>query len=267
MADQRQQQREHPDRCFALTVAYDGRRYAGWQVQPNQATIQGEVERVLAQLIQQPIRVRAAGRTDAGVHAEGQLVSFRAQTRLDQAELHSGLNALLPDDICVTAVYPAVDGFDARRHNQGKHYRYRIHNDRSLPLAWRGKAHLVRQGLDPNTMARAAEQLVGRHDFAAFRAADCDRQTTVRTLFRCSISQYGKRLQIDVEGEGFLKNMVRIIAGTLIDVGRGRLDLAAFGELLGGSRRRIEAGMTAPAAGLTLVRVFFDPNHASYTKR
>ncbi|MBK8482011.1 MAG: tRNA pseudouridine(38-40) synthase TruA [Proteobacteria bacterium] len=242
-------------RNIRLTIAYDGSAYHGWQYQPRQPTVQGAIEACLQQLTQQPCRVRAAGRTDAGVHALGQLASFTSETALSCAALRRGLNALLAPDIVIRGVEDVDLTFDARRDNLGKHYRYAIHNARRLEAPLTGHAWHLRHELDATAMARAAWSLVGHHDFSAFRAADCDRLDTHRTISRASIARGdGPELLLDIEGTAFLKNMVRIIAGTLVEVGCGRMPPARIGELLHqGDRRR--AGPTAPAHGLTLVKV------------
>lgn len=242
-------------RNLRLTVAYDGTAYHGWQVQPTCPTVQGELERCLRQLTQQPCRVRGAGRTDAGVHARGQLANVCCETALACDTLLRGLNALLPADIVVRAVDDVPLSFDSRRDNRGKHYRYSVYNGRWPIGSMQRQALQQRAALDLPAMAAAGWQLVGTHDFSAFRAADCDRENTVRTIFRCSIRRQDELVAIDVEGTAFLKQMVRIIAGTLIEVGLGRRAPATIDQLLHcGDRTR--AGFTAPAHGLCLVEVF-----------
>lgn len=243
-------------RNIRLTIAYDGSAYHGWQVQPEARTVQGTIERALAQLTQGRCRLRAAGRTDAGVHAEGQIANFHTETQLSCERLRRGANALTPSDIDVLMAEDVALGFDSRRDVIGKHYRYALVNGPRLPPLARGRFHHIRKPLDVPAMAAAARRLVGTHDFAAFRAADCERKTTRRTLFRCSVGRVeGGVLHIDVEGTAFLKHMVRVIAGTLIDVGLGRMPVEAMDDLLARGDRR-EAGLTAPAHGLTLVEVF-----------
>jgi tRNA pseudouridine38-40 synthase len=246
-------------RNIRLVIAYRGTAYSGWQIQPNAPTVQGEIERRLEQMTGSPCRLRAAGRTDAGVHAEGQLANFRTESAIAVGAFLRGLNALLPDDIAIRSAEEVDIDFDSRRHNKGKRYRYRIWNERPrspsvAPAVW----HLHRP-LDVEAMARAARLLVGTFDFSAFRSATCDCETTIRTIYRCSVAAAGPErpagLQIDVEGTAFLKNMVRIIAGTLVDVGRGRRDPESIPALLS-SGDRTQAGVTAPALGLTLQRVF-----------
>lgn len=242
-------------RNIRLTLAYDGAAYHGWQRQPGQPTVQGAIEACLQQLTQQPCRLRGASRTDAGVHALGQVASFRSETTLSCAALARGLNALLPPDIVVRHAEDVDLTFDPRRDCAGKHYRYALHNARTLQAPLTGHAWQLRGPLDVGAMAEAAWSLVGEHDFAAFRAADCDRLDTRRTIYRASVARgVGPALLLDLEGTAFLKNMVRIITGTLVEVGRGRMRPAIIGELLAhGDRRR--AGPTAPPYGLVLVQV------------
>lgn len=242
-------------RNIRLIVAYDGTAYCGWQLQPAAPTVQGAIEGVLAQLTQAPCRLRGAGRTDAGVHAEGQVANFLTMTRLDCHRLLRGLDALLPRDIAIRAVDEVALEFDARRDNHGKHYRYLVFRPRERDVACCKRAWHVHGPLDLSLMARAATRLIGRHDFAAFRAADCERETTIRTISRLTITEQPPVLRIDVEGTAFLKNMVRIITGTLVELGRGRHGLERIDELLAtGDRRR--GGATAPAQGLTMMKVF-----------
>ncbi|PID39146.1 MAG: tRNA pseudouridine(38-40) synthase TruA [Proteobacteria bacterium] len=253
--DRRGQPSEQAARNLRLVVAYDGSTYCGWQRQPRVPTVQGTIEAALAQLTQAPVSLRGAGRTDAGVHAEGQVANFYSDSALSSHRLLKGLNALLPAPIAVRSVEDVSLDFDARRDNEGKHYRYQLYRPQHRDTERVRRAWHVFGELDLEAMARAGQALVGRHDFAAFRAADCERETTVRTLYRVGLRQRGELLLIDVEGTAFLKNMVRIIAGTLVDIGRGRLPEGRAHELLA-SGDRTAGGVTAPAAGLTLQRVY-----------
>ena len=242
-------------RNIRLVIAYDGRAYHGWQVQPNTTTVQGTIEGVLAQLTQRPCRLRVAGRTDAGVHADGQVANFTTESSLSCERLVRGLNALLPHDIAILRVDEVSGNFDARRDNGGKHYCYRIFNRREPSVRRVGRSWHYWADLDLRPMVRAAQLLVGEHDFAAFRAADCDRETTTRMLYRCTLTAEPPSIIIDVAGTAFLKNMVRIIVGTLVDIGRGYLPEERVEAMLSGGDRTI-GGQTAPAVGLTLVRVY-----------
>ena len=242
-------------RNLRLVIAYQGTRYAGWQLQPRSPTVQGTIEEKLLQMTQQLCRLRVAGRTDAGVHARGQVANFRTESGLNERAFFRGLNALLPDDIAILAVDEVAPEYDSRRHNQGKHYRYSIWNQRAPSPELAATTHHLHRPLDVVAMARAARCFVGTHDFASFRSASCERLTTVRSLYRCSISWAPPLVHIDVEGTAFLKNMVRIIAGTLVEVGRGDRGAESIQELLGQARRP-EAGVTLPPQGLCLMRVF-----------
>jgi tRNA pseudouridine38-40 synthase len=242
-------------RNIRLVIAYQGTAYAGWQIQPVDPTVQGVIEARLQQMTQQPCRLRAAGRTDAGVHAAGQLANFRTESTISLRSFHRGLNALLPDDIAILSVEEVPLEFDSRRHNLGKRYRYSIWNQRTPSAELAARTLHLHRPLDLPSMARAARLLVGVHDFIAFRAADCERKTTVRTLYRVTLSDERPLIHIDVDGTAFLKNMVRIIAGTLVEVGRGDRDSQSIAELLR-SGRRPQAGVTLPPHGLCLMRVF-----------
>lgn len=248
-----------------FVIEYDGTDFAGWQAQaPGARTVQGALEAALLRVTGCATRVAGAGRTDAGVHAEGQLASCRIETRLDAATLARALNAVLPPDLAVRSAEEAPAQFHARRAARGKLYRYRVWNGpvRS-PLRERTHA-FVRAPLDLGAMRRGAAPLVGRHDFASFetrgresgRAGDAGPAgSTVRTLFRVEVGgTSGAEVFLDFEGDGFLRYMVRSLAGTLLEVGRGVRPEADLARVLAARDRR-EAGPTAPARGLVLVRV------------
>lgn len=250
-------------RSFRFVLEYDGSDFEGWQVQAGTRearTIQGELEAALAALGIRSLgghraRVRGAGRTDAGVHAMGQVASARLDCRLDAKTLLRALNARLPRDIVVLAVEQVPEGWDALREARGKHYRYQIWNGlRRSPLRL-GRWHWVAEPLDLEAMQTAAPSWIGQHDFAAFQGAGSAVKTTVRTLEAIAIAgATGAEIQLDFRGEGFLRHMVRNLAGTLIEIGRGRWAPAEASEILG-SCDRARAGPTAPASGLQLVAV------------
>jgi tRNA pseudouridine38-40 synthase len=251
---------------FRLVLEYDGAQFAGWQAQAGGArTVQGALEAALQQLTGAPVAVVGASRTDAGVHAEGQVASMSLGTRLDPAALVRALNALLPEDVAVRDVALAPEGFHARRDARSKLYRYAIWNgtERS-PLRGR-RFYAVRRPLDLGAMRTAAAALVGTHDWSAFQvrgsewraegAAQGRPRSAVRQVMRLSVLGFGGgEVFAEVEGEGFLRQMVRTLVGTLIEVGRGRRDPSSMPALLE-CRDRAAAGPTAPAHGLTLVRV------------
>jgi len=240
-----------------LTIEYDGTAYGGWQVQENAPSVQGTVEEAIRRMANDPgVRLRAAGRTDAGVHARGQVANFYTEAEIPPHGWRKGLNSLLPPDVAVRDAVEVGLEFDARRHARGKLYRYSIYNHETRsPLCARYAWH-VRSRLDEAAMNAAAAPLVGQHDFSAFRAADCERLSTVRDLSRLTVRREGDLLQIDVVATAFLKNMVRSIAGTLVAAGRHELqpgDVAVIRD--GGDRTR--AGVTAPPHGLCLVEVYY----------
>jgi tRNA pseudouridine38-40 synthase len=245
-------------RILKLTLEYDGTAYGGWQRQNNAPTVQQQLEEKLREMTLEPeLKVTGAGRTDAGVHALGQVASCETQSQIPLYGFLRGLNTKLPGDISVLSVEDAAPDFNARFRARSKLYRYRILN-RPARSAMRERFvwHVPAPALDLERMQAAAEPLRGRHDFAAFRSADCERQTTERNLARVDVTRPDDEIIVEVEGDAFLHNMVRIIAGTLVLAGRGDLDAAGVREILE-SRDRTLAGMTAPAHGLCLMRVFY----------
>jgi len=240
-----------------LVLEYDGTRYVGWQVQPNGPSIQAEVERALATLRKAPLRITGAGRTDAGVHALGQVASFPEERPLPLSAYLKGMNALLPEDVAVRAATLEPDGFDARRDALGKRYRYRIQNLETRSPLGRRTAWQVFRPLDVEAMRAAARPLLGRHDFAAFQAADCEAHHAVRDLSRLEVlGQTRGEIQVVAEATAFVKHMVRNLVGTLVAVGLGSEPPEWVAEVLAG-RDRARAGATAPAHGLCLEEVFY----------
>lgn len=240
-----------------LTLEYDGSAYVGWQVQPNGPSIQSRVELALRELLGQPIAIVAAGRTDAGVHARGQVVAFDAPRELPLKAYWKGLNSLLPDDISVVAAESVDAAFDPRRWARGKRYRYRISNRPTRSPLLRHTRWEVFTPLDARAMQEAARCLLGRHDFQAFRASDCQARHAVRELTRVEIEgEGGAQLELVFEGTAFVKNMVRNLVGSLVEVGRGRHPASWLAAVLAG-RDRTRAGPTAPPHGLCLEAVFY----------
>jgi tRNA pseudouridine38-40 synthase len=241
---------------FRLVLEYDGTDFAGWQSQAQgERTVQATLVAALAEFTTGPVRVAGAGRTDAGVHAEGQVAAATLDTRLDAATLLRALNAKLPPDLAVVAAAPAPDGFDPRREAKGKLYRYAVWNGTEPSPLRRRRWHHVREPLDVPAMRSAAADLVGRRDFASFQGAGSSATSTLRTLTRAAVEGGARgEVRFELEGDGFLRHMVRNAVGTLLEVGLGRRDPGSLPALLA-ARDRSRAGPTAPACGLTLVRV------------
>lgn len=245
---------------FKITIAYDGTNFFGWQFQPNCRTVQGAFQDAWRQITREELSVSASSRTDAGVHALGQTVGVDSNTHLTTEQLFSALNATLPHDVIVKQVEEAPAGFHATRDAQGKRYRYSICNSRGRPLFDRNYVWHVPKPLNATVMHLAGQQLVGTHDFASFQSAGSERENTVRTItaieVRQGIGDLDSRVEIDVEGNGFLYNMVRIIAGSLVDVGAGRRDTQWLADALAACDRKA-AGRTAPPQGLCLLQVYY----------
>jgi tRNA pseudouridine38-40 synthase len=239
---------------FKLILEYDGAAYHGWQVQPGLATIQGRLQEALAGLAGGPVLVTGAGRTDAGVHALGQVASFEAPIRLEPGVLQRALNAELPRDIVVVQAAEAAPDFDARFSARSKTYRYTLLR-RAYPSAWHaGRVLFVPHALDAAAMIEASRSIVGCHDFSAFRAGTCAAKSPVRTVHEALWRADGDFWHFEITANAFLQHMVRILVGTLLEVGRGRRTAAALAELLASRDRRL-AGKTAPPHGLCLVGV------------
>lgn len=239
-----------------LTIAYDGTHYSGWQIQPNGLAVQQVVEEAMEKLLGEKILLRSSGRTDAGVHARGMPAAFFTERDLPLRAYIEGCNRYLPDDIAVISARTVVDSFKPIKDALRKHYRYTILCSTVRSPLDRHYTWLVRDPLDIAAMRTAADHFAGRHDFAAFRASNCVAKTTVRHIDSVEISTDGPYVIIDVVGEGFLKNMVRVMAGTLTDIGRGRFSPEHIIRLLENGDRK-KAGVTAPASGLCLMSVCY----------
>lgn len=239
---------------YKLIVAYDGTDYHGWQVQARERTVQGVLEDAVARLFGEASRVAAAGRTDAGVHASGQVAAFSSNRERSAETVLSGLNALTPTDLSIRSVDLVDEAFDPRRDARSRLYRYRIWNTRWPSPFWRRYTwHLARR-LDVERMNAAAHVLVGEHDFTSFQAADCDAEHAVRSISHSQLEGDGEVITYSVEASAFLRHMVRNIMGTLVEVGSGERDVADIEPLLAARDRNL-AGATAPASGLFLERV------------
>ena len=252
---------------FKLTLAYDGAEFSGWQAQPGRRTVQGELERAWLEITGETVRLNAAGRTDAGVHAAGQVVSVESATTIPPDSLVHALNSKLPDDAAVQLVELVADGFHATHDAKFKRYRYTIFNDARRPVFARKYAWHIPPPLDVAAMQAGGAQMIGTHDFACFQSVGSERESTIRTLFAVDVAplapgssnrgpsvaahEQNALVTIDVEGDGFLYNMVRTIAGTLVEVGRGKRPPEWVAEVIA-AKDRCAAGQTAPAHGLCM---------------
>jgi tRNA pseudouridine38-40 synthase len=240
---------------FKITVEYDGSSYCGWQRQKTDPTIQASLENALLQITGKTVVVSGSGRTDAGVHALGQVASFRADTRLDAPTLQRAMNSLLPPDIAIRSCKLVSDAFHARFSAKSKVYRYRIANRAVRTPIGRQYTWHVKAILDTGAMAHAVTWLIGTHDFGAFEGAGSPRRTRIRTVSRADLSKsQNQEVTFEIEADGFLRFMVRNIVGTLVAVGRKKITPAQFKQILDSKDRR-NAGPTAPPHGLVLVAV------------
>jgi tRNA pseudouridine38-40 synthase len=243
-------------RNLKLIVSYDGTDFNGWQTQPGYRTVQETLETAIAALTGEPVRANASGRTDTGVHAVGQVVNFYSNTAHPPEVLVRALNAHLPPDAVVREAEEVPQAFDANRDAKRKLYRYVIHDGPVPDLFLRRYCHHTKHRLDAAAMRRAAEPLRGRHEFHSFETDWPNRMSSVRTITHLAVSRMGDWIWLDVEADGFLYNMVRAIAGTLINVGRGHWPETHVAEILR-AEDRTQAGPTAPAQGLFLMRVTY----------
>jgi tRNA pseudouridine38-40 synthase len=247
-----------PERNVRLTISYDGTGYCGWETQKNGVAIQEVIEKAIAKITGEEVALEGSGRTDAGVHALAQVATFRLRHRIPARKLVLALNATIPDDVAVLDAEDVGPDFHARFSAVSKTYRYTILDDRvRRPLLRRTSYHFP-QPLDASAMHEAAQAIVGTHDFRAF-AKEADRKRScVRTMFRAAVSRDGVLIHVEITGDGFLYNMIRILTGTLIEVGLGRRPVDALARLVRGGRRP-HAGFTVPPHGLCLLGVDYPP--------
>lgn len=244
-------------RRIRLTVEYDGTAYSGWQRQLNAISVQQRLEEAVAKLTGEAVSLTGASRTDAGVHALGQVAHFDTTSRIPGDKFAFALNTMLPPDIRVSSSFETRPDFHARFDAKGKLYRYLIHNHpHASALGRNTHAHAI-YPLDEYLMHEEAQSLTGTHDFAAFAASGSIVKDTVRTVYEARVLRDGCEVELLIRGDGFLYNMVRIIAGTLIAVGSGKLAPGAFKRAIK-SGNRLDLGPTAPACGLTLMRVYYN---------
>jgi len=242
-------------RTIKLTIEYDGTAYVGWQHQPNGISVQQVMEEALARIQGESVRIHSSGRTDAGVHARGMVACFRTARVLPMTAYTEGMNCTLPPDIAVISAEEVHPEFDPRRHAKGKHYRYTILTSiRRSPLA-RLQAWHLKEKLDLERMREGADYFLGEHDFSAFRTSGCAAKNTVKRIDSVVVSESGDLVHIDVCGSGFMRNMVRIMAGTLVQIGLGKMQPEQVRKCL--TEPGATPGPTAPAHGLCLMEVYY----------
>lgn len=243
---------------YKCVIAYDGTAFSGYQIQPNKRTVQEEIERVLVKLHKGSlVKISASGRTDAGVHARGQVIHFDSPLSIPLEKWPVALNTLLPDDISVLKVEQVNEDFHARFHAVGKEYRYELNTAKHRDPFNRQFAYHYPYSLNIAAMQEAAKALLGTHDFTSFCSAKTEVEDRVRTITKIDILEGDSKLTFRFRGNGFLYNMVRILVGTLLEVGAGMRPASSMQELLDQKDRRF-AGKTAPAHGLYLWQVFYD---------
>lgn len=245
-------------RNLKIVIQYEGTRYQGWQRQETtENTIQGKLEAILARMTGlHAVQVDASGRTDAGVHALGQVANFKIDTDMTCGQVMDYINQYLPEDIGVLSVREMPERFHSRLHAKGKRYQYRIWNSKLPCVFERRYVHVVPDRLDVGAMEEASSYFVGRHDFQAFTSGKKGRKSTVRTIDDVRIQRDGDEIKIMYSGDGFLYHMARIMTGTLIEVGRGERSADSVRELLENGKRE-QAGALAPAKGLCLMEVYY----------
>lgn len=239
-----------------LTIEYNGTNYHGWQIQPNADTVQGRMIEAIETLTGEHVKLVGASRTDEGVHALGQVANFLTNTNISPDRFCLALNAHLSNDIVVLRSEEVPNEFNARYNSRGKKYRYIIHNRYIRSALWDMHAYHVKHELNVDIMNTAAKFLMGTHDFSSFRASGGGAKTSVRTIHDVRVIRQDDMVMLEVSGDGFLYNMVRILVGTLVEIGTKNMEPSAMQNILNAKDRRV-AGHTAPPQGLYLVEVYY----------
>ena len=241
-------------RNIKLTIEYDGKDFNGWQKQPNKLNIQGEIEKAIERITGEEVELNASGRTDAGVHALGQVANFKTNSNIPIEKIPIALNTNLKKSIRILNAEEVDERFHSRLSCKEKTYRYVINNSEYGTAIYRNMEYCVPQKLDVEAMQKAAKYFEGEHDFKAFKASGTSSKSSVRTIFKAEVTKHEDRIYIELTGNGFLYNMVRIISGTLLEVGMGRIKPEEVSEIIE-SKDRLKAGKTLPPQGLFLVEV------------
>ena len=245
-------------RNIKLTIEYDGKNFAGWQTQPGKVSIQGEIIKAIKEITGEDVELNASGRTDAGVHALGQVANFKTETNIEISKIPYALNSKLPNSIVVVSAEEVEERFHSRYNCKGKTYRYIVNNAEFPSALNRYREFHMPQNLDVDSMKKAIKLFEGTHDFKGFKSSGgSPKKTTVRTLTKCELKEERNRIIIELSGDGFLYNMVRIIAGTIVDVGLGKIELSELPSIIESGDRKL-AGRTLPPHGLYLVEVRYN---------
>ena len=244
-------------RNIKLTIEYDGKEYGGWQKQPNKLNIQGEIERAIYNITKEEVDLIGSGRTDAGVHALGQVANFKTNSEISIEKLPLAINSQLKNSIVIKEAEEVDERFHSRYNAKHKTYRYIINNSKCGTAIYRNLEYSYPFKLDVEKMKQASKYFEGEHDFKAFKSSGTSSKNSVRTIYKAIVKQEGEKIIIELTGNGFLYNMVRIISGTLLDVGLGKIRAEEIPEIIE-SKDRQRAGKTLPAHGLYLVEVKYD---------
>ena len=245
-------------RNIKLLIEYDGKNFAGWQSQPDKTSIQSEIERAIEEVTGEAVELTASGRTDAGVHALGQVANFHTNTQIEISKIPYAINSKLPKSIIIKGAEEVEERFHSRYCCKGKTYRYRINNNEFPSALNRYREFHVSQKLDVEAMKKTLEYFLGTHDFKGFKSSGGnEKKTTIRTLTKTELKEKDGIIEIELSGDGFLYNMVRIIVGTVVDVGLGKIKVEDIPEIIG-SKDRTRAGKTLPPQGLYLVEVKYE---------
>ncbi len=243
-------------RNIKLIIEYDGKGFNGWQKQPNKLNIQGEIERTIKEVTGEEVELNASGRTDAGVHAISQVANFKTESNIDINKIPLALNSKLKKSIIIKKAEEVDLNFHARYNAKGKKYRYIINNSLVGSAIYRDLEYNFPIKLDVEKMKHAAKYFEGEHDFKAFRSSGTSNKNSVREIYKVEIKEENERIILEFTGNGFLYNMVRIMVGTLMDVGLGKIKPESIKDIID-SKERTKAGKTAPAQGLYLVEVYY----------
>ncbi len=241
-------------RNIKLTIEYDGKGFNGWQKQPNKLNIQGEIEKAIEEITGEEIELIASGRTDAGVHSLGQVANFKTESNIDIEKLPYAINSKLKKSIVIKSAEEVDERFHSRYSVHSKTYRYTINNSKFGTALFRDMEYHFPFKIDENKMNEGAKLFIGEHDFKAFKASGTSSKSSVRIIYNAEVKRDGDRVIIELTGNGFLYNMVRIIAGTLLDVGTGKIEPSEIKSIIESKDRNL-AGKTLPARGLCLLKV------------